>query len=180
MAEIESRSDISTAQYIESVLLNEYRAIAHDHHFTSFILLTLAIEFLGSCLDPKHDWVNDRKAFEHFELALHELFPQKYRSYVGKDKALDLKVLFRGKLVHLHRPVYLEGVGGLMLTQKSGAGEHSHLDIVEVEGKTQLVFIAEDFFSDFESACRKLLASTDPTVMQRLKQKHFAILTVNE
>jgi hypothetical protein len=157
---------VTVREFINRVFLNEYkRLVSEGFHYISFALVALGIEFLGSCLDP-HDFARTRLSKKRFTNAIQELFPQKYHPH---SQALfeDL----RSGFAHQFRP-------GLrfVLTHR----QESKLENTQHLGHfgSATVLISEDFYADFEEACRKVVEMIDKGTLTHPKlSKHFLTTT---
>ena len=138
---------ITPKHFINHVLMNEIEDIVNNHTYLSFTLIAVGIEFIGKCnLIGQNDWnnINASKAFNKGVELLTEV-DERY----GK---IDLKDELRNGLAHTFLPkskVVLSGI-------KSGE-QHFGLDS---QGKT--ILVAETFFMDFATICRKTIEKEFP------------------
>ncbi len=134
-------------EFINHVLINEYKDIVDRHAYLSFTLIAIGIEFLGKCmLTSKQDWNN---------ISPDTAFKEGMKLLVdadGRYSALDLKDELRNGLAHTLLP-------------------KSKIDLCEVKNGEQhfgtnkygqTILLAEIFYRDFVIACKKVLDTTFP------------------
>lgn len=153
---------MTTEQFIRQLFLNEMEKIVytHRHHYLSFGLVSQGIEFLGACLDDKHEFIYDGKdtreyAGKRFRNAIEILFPKNYRPYAIKGKEHDLYDNLRNGMTHMVTPKPYVGLTHRQEAKHFGTEHLKLYDTVDGNGKTykQLILIAEDYYNDFETAC---------------------------
>lgn len=145
---------LTVRESIEAIFLRELKSLIYNHKdsaYIKFINLAIGIEYLGACLD-NHDFLKEGVSQERFDCALKKLFPNKYLKFSKSDNEFYLYQNFRCSFVHQLRP------GKNVVV--------THREESKIEGTTHLictnsgylVLVLEDFFDDFESACKKLFA----------------------
>jgi hypothetical protein len=139
-------------QFIEITFLSQYKQIVYEQefHYISFALVCIGIEFLGKCLDSQHDWHEERLSRVHFEQAIKNLMPQ-YEPYTV--------VLYRNL-----RSGFAHGLlpgPEVALTHRAESQQYGtkHLQAFR---NTGITLIIEDFYDDFENACKHVLSATFP------------------
>lgn len=139
-------------QFIEITFLNQYRSIVYDqgYHYIGFALVCIGIEFLGKCLDSQCTWHQENLSAAHFKNAIDRLMPA-YAPY----KSLLYKQLRSGFAHGL-----LPGADiGLTHRRESVEYGTKHLQ----KHGSAVTLVIEDFYDDFEKACRALLNMTFPS-----------------
>jgi hypothetical protein len=134
-------------EFIQEVLIDEYKDIVDRHTYIAFSLIAIGIEFLGKCMLTQYqDWHNipADKAFNR-GLDLMILDNITYGT-------LNLKDELRNGFVHTLSPKL-----NIALSEvRHGALHFSTTN----EGKTILVI--EIFYRDFVIACKRVLAENFP------------------
>ena len=132
--------------YIKNNLLGEVEKLqASGFHYVSFIIISQAIEILGSFLDSKPIRAQ-RQSRRRYRLAINNLFASKYKR-INRDDWLYDKL--RNHLTHSFIPS-----SWIILSSRKSSEGRAHLE--SVEGK--IVFVSEDFFEDFKKACNKIIS----------------------
>jgi hypothetical protein len=157
---------MTVREFITEVFLNEYkRLVTAGFHYISFALVALGIEYLGACLDP-YDFGEKHLSEARFTNAMQTLFAQEYHQH---RRALyeDL----RSGFAHQFRP----GLRFSLTHREESKREHTqHLGPFD---KTT-VLVAEDFYADFEEACRKVINMLDKGTLTHPKfSKRFLKIT---
>lgn len=149
--------------FISGVLIDEIGNISKSNPYLSFILISIAIEFLGKCIDDTVNNWDEGGSEKLFNLAIGRLMP-KYRPY-------NLYKLLRCGLAH-----HLAPQPGLDLSQaKNGK---SHLSVL-LDGT--LVLNIEDFYEDFKVACQNVISNIDESVYKNKKMYNpFLVDLVNK
>lgn len=126
-------------EFIQNVIISEYRDIVFRHPYLSFALLVIGIEFLGKCMLTNHKtWqIKPDKAFKRGVTLLSDID--------CRYSEIDLKELRNG-FAHtlIPKEVVLSEI-------KNG---DIHFDN-NSQGKT--ILVAEIFFRDFIIACNKVI-----------------------
>jgi hypothetical protein len=71
--------------------------------YVKFVLLSVAVEFLGACLDS-HEFHDEKQSQERFNNAL-KLFPKKYHKFAKKDSKINLFKELRCGMIHKLSPL---------------------------------------------------------------------------
>ena len=150
---------MNVKEFINSVLVGEFKSIQQEsgHHYLSFGLIAQGIEFLGACLD-NYDFFKENESRTRFNLAISELFPIKYHSYIGtKGTPYNLFDNLRCGILHtlVPKPV-LELIQEI---EKKDFGEH--LEIKEIRNRPRLILISQELMKDFENACNDIIYKID-------------------
>jgi hypothetical protein len=137
---------LSSKQFIQSVLIRELRAIVYEHkfHYLAFGLICSGVEFIGKADDQDATWNTYKRNGYYFKRGLSLLGPVYHKN---KD------VLYEGlRCSFAHGLIPGKSIG---LTHRAEALKHktTHMTMY----KSGLVVIVEDFFDDFEAACKTLL-----------------------
>jgi len=145
--------------FIEKVLIEEIGKITITNAYLSFVLIAIAIEFLGKCInDSLNNW-NEGKSEELFKNAIKGLMP-KYQPYC-------LYQLLRCGLAH-----YLAPQKGLDLSElKNGT-----INLSTTPDGT-LVLNIEDFYYDFKCACEKVIDGIDKKLYKNQKMYRSFLIT---
>lgn len=145
---------MTVKEFIDQVFLNEYKKIVRrGFHYISFALVALGTEFLGACLDP-YDFAERGLSEKRFIQAMRELFPQQYQQHC---KALydDLRCGF----AHMLRPGRRFALTGRAESKRE---KTKHLcPFCREPFPDATVLVAEQFYFDFEQACRKVISRID-------------------
>lgn len=136
--------------FIKAVLIDELGTMIKEHPYISFIIMGIGIEFLGKCIDTKlNDWTESGRSRSDFENSIRSIPSlRKYETYLT---TYDLYGSFRCGLAHAIAPK-------IKITLSSN-DQMGHL--VETDGRLNLK--AEDFYTDFKSACEHVISITYPT-----------------
>lgn len=159
-------------EFIRGVLITEIGDIVDRHKYLSFGVISQGIELLGACLD-EHEF-DCRKygiSSERFNLALKELFPEKYHEFgFSADRQKSLYSNLRCGL--LHNLVPKRGIG---LTEEKSTPAHLHLNIgTSEDGNRRYLLVAEELFRDFVNACEKMIQLIDSK--QIIERKEVKLL----
>ena len=146
--------------FIQKVLINNIGDISYKYHYISFLLIANGIEFLGKCLDEKHEFNHYEKGLprKHFNNAIEELMP-KYNSI---NKKYDLYSTLRNGFSHMISPK-----AGIWLSQRKNTNNYN----LE-EHDEGLILKAEDFYDDFKIACEEIINRIET---KRLKHEKMDI-----
>jgi hypothetical protein len=129
-------------EFIQEVLIDEFKDIVERHPYIAFSLIAIGIEFLGKCiLTQFQDWhnINAERAFNR-GLSLMVLEDKRY----GK---LNLRIELRNGFAHTLAPK-----SKIALSEV----KHGAIHFSEAGGRTILVI--ETFYQDFVSACKSVIA----------------------
>ena len=142
--------------FIQRVLIDEFKEIQQEERYLHilFTLICQGIEFLGACLDSDAFSCKGLNA-PRFRRAIYDLFPGTYHPFnQGSGRPFDLYENLRCTLFQ----VVLPGAR-LELIQRSEKPRlnANHLNIKEIRGSDRLVLVLEDFFDDFEKACKEIM-----------------------
>lgn len=129
--------------FIEKVLIEEIGEVVSRHHYLSFALIAIGLEFLGKCMLTEYaTWdIKPKKAYDK-GVSLLESIDSRYSS-------VDLRKELRNGFAHTLVPK-----SGIILGQKKDSEEHLSV----FQGKT--VLIVEDFYADFVEASHLVLDTT--------------------
>ncbi len=141
----------SPKSFISDVLIVEIGNISNTHHYLCFVLISVAIEFLGKCIDDSVNNWNEGGSEKLFNLAIEKLMP-KYRPY-------NLYKLLRCGLAH-----HLAPQSGLNLSQKKDGDIH-----LSVLSDGSLTLNIEDFYEDFKIACQNVINNIDKNLYKNNK-----------
>ncbi|MGD0858313.1 MAG: hypothetical protein ABR912_03235 [Terracidiphilus sp.] len=132
--------------FIKITFLEQYREIvyAHKFHYISFALICIGIEFLGKCLDQPNGWHDKGRSKEHFENAINELMP--------KYSACSSKLYKQLRSGFAHGLLPGTDIG---LTHRDESVQYGTHNLGEHNGN--LILVVEEFYDDFELACREIL-----------------------
>lgn len=141
-------------QFIQQIFIDQLGLLVERHHYISFMVMSIGIEFLGKCLDTgSPNWNQNssgRGDREIFESAITQLDSfVRYREYLESHK---LYGSLRCGLVHSASPKN-------RITLSSG-DEKPHLS---VSNDGTLNFKCELFFEDFKTACQEVINRDFPT-----------------
>ncbi|MCK4825612.1 hypothetical protein KA005_58225 [bacterium] len=155
---------MNIVEFIEHVLIREFKDITDRHKYLSFGVISQGIELLGSCLD-KHDFDCDGKAGERVDLVLNELFPDEYKDFANrKDLKKSIYKNIRCGFLHYGLPKGTFAVGELINLKRELHLKESKLK----DGSERYVLIAEVFYEDFRDACTKLIKMIENgSIMER-------------
>jgi hypothetical protein len=135
--------------FIQSVLIDELGTMINSHPYISFIIMGIGIEFLGKAIDTSlNDW-NVRGRSQHdFENAIKTIPALKrYEPYLATYTLYDS---LRCGLAHSIAPK-----NKVTLSSKE---EQAHL----VKSAGQINLKVEDFYQDFELACKHVINQPYP------------------
>lgn len=135
--------------FIKAVLIDELGTMIKEHPYISFIIMGIGIEFLGKCIDTKlNDWNVSGRSGPDFENSIKSIPSlKKYEIYLTTH---ELYGSFRCGLAHAIAPK-------IKITLSSN-DQMGHL--IEVDGRLNLK--AEDFYTDFKSACEHVISIAYP------------------
>jgi hypothetical protein len=148
---------MTTKEFINQVFLNEYeRIVRQEFYYISFALVGTGIEFLGACLDP-YDLSQNSLSRARFTNAVETLFAERYHQHS--------KLLYescRCGFAHQMRPG-----PRLWLTHREESRREGTEHLGPFKGGT--VLVAEDFYSDFRTACTRVVEMIDKGVLSHSK-----------
>lgn len=143
---------VTLKDFIKITLIKEIKEIQQKYHYLSFGLISQGIEFLGCCLDS-NSYFTERKSELRFRNAIKNLFPSKYQPFNIKKGRFDLYRDLRCGISH----VCLPKTNIELIQRKEIPIFGKHLEIKKVRNKEMLILVSEDFYSDFETACNKII-----------------------
>ncbi len=138
--------------FIETTFLDEYRKIiyTHKYYYIGFALVCIGIESVGKCLDPTvQDWQKRGHSKAHFINAIEQTMPR----YMPHSKLLYEEL--RSGFAHGLLPGPQVG-----LTHRDESIKYGTEHLSEHHGVVTVVI--EDFYDDFEVACRHVLKRQFP------------------
>lgn len=153
--------------------INKYsqdiKAIHNNHPYIAFGLICAGIEFLGKCLDENHNFDDYKKGLtsRQFNNAIVTLMP-KYKTINQKFK---LYQTLRNSFLHALLPK-----GEIWLREKGNTTD-KHLAVKKIHGKDRLVIIIQDFYSDFDDACRQVVKKINDGDLKHPKIKKALLVT---
>lgn len=129
-------------EFINHVLINEYKDIVDRHKYLSFTLIAIGIEFLGKCLlTSEQDW-NKIKSEKAFNKGMELLI-----NIDNRYKSLDLKDELRNGLAHTLLPK-----SKIDLCEVKSGNQH-----FGINKSGQTILLAEVFYHDFVIACQNVI-----------------------
>lgn len=154
---MDSNKKLEEKEFIEKMILAEVlRLQQQGFYYLSFFVLSQAIEFLGSFLDKK-PFRAKHQSKQRFGNAISTLFPAKYQRLNYNGWLYDK---LRNHLAHSFIPS-----SWIVFTSKNENSSAVHLS--RFENKT--VFVAEDFYVDFEKACQQLFKMIESGIIKPKK-----------
>jgi len=142
-------------KFIRKVLITEIGDIVDRHKYLSFGVVSQGIELLGACLD-EHEFIYGKTGISRprFDLALSELFPEKYRVFwEGAEPEMSLYKNIRCGMLHSVLPK-----NPFMLGQAKSDGRENHLKQRKAtDGSIRYMVIAEEYYEDFRCACYQMI-----------------------
>lgn len=137
------------------MLITEIGDIVDRHKYLSFGVISQGIELLGACLDENEfDCRKYGISSKRFNLALKELFPEKYHEFgFSADRQKSLYSNLRCGLLHNLVPKR-----GIALTEEKSTPAYLHLNIgTSEDGNQRYLLVAEELYRDFVDACKILV-----------------------
>lgn len=132
--------------------------------FIKFLPIAVCIEYLGACFDSKPFDCSDRGISEkRFNIALEELFPNKYRGFNKNRKVHYLYSSFRCAMIHQLRPT-----GGIIFTTRLEASKDNRVHL-QINEKGLLSLVLEDFYDDLLLAATRLIEKFENGTLLNLK-----------
>lgn len=153
---------LKTKDFVKAVLIDELGTMIDPHPYLSFDVMATGIEFLGKCIKADLDEWNPKTipSKTSFNDAINSIPSlQKYAPLLNSH---DLYDSLRCGLAHTIAPK-------IKITLSS-KGEMGHM--VEVNGRINLK--AEDFYSDFKSACEYVI-NIDYPINNKMNQDFLTI-----
>lgn len=127
----------SGKEFIREYLIDKIEKLKDSEPYIAFLMMSIGIEFLGKCLNDKHDWDVSNMSESDFNLAIGRLKSlKKYRSW-------DLYHKLRCGLAHT-------------MMVKSG------LEIKDKGASTSTCVSCEEFYNDFKAACEEVMNMSLP------------------
>jgi hypothetical protein len=151
--DIKVQANLSVKQSVDLILLKELHSLVYHHKgsaYIKFINIAIGIEFLGACLD-QHPFAEFGESENRFNKALKKLFPTNYRRFANEQSENYFFREFRGPFIHQLRPGK-----NIVVTHRDESAIEGTKHLVKTESGF-LVLVLEDFFDDFEKACKNLL-----------------------
>ena len=133
--------------FIETTFLGQYKKIIYTdkYYYIGFALVCIGIEFVGKCLDTtEQDWQKSGHSQEHFNDAIEHTMPR----YKPHSKLLFAEL--RCGFAHGLLPGPQLG-----LTHRDESVKYGTTHLSEHHGAVTVVI--ENFYDDFETACRDVL-----------------------
>jgi len=147
--------------FIKNNLVDEFKTIqqTESHHYLSFGLISLGIEFIGACLDEKNGFFTEGKSDERFRKAVSDLFPASYQNYNIKKDKFDLYKNLRCGLLHIFVPG--PNIELIQESERVLFGNCNHLEIKKIRGNDRLILVSQEFFKDYENACNSIISKIE-------------------
>ena len=143
------KKNVTVKEFIQDYLVKQIGEIKDEHPYLAFVLIAVALEFLGKCMN-NHRWNDTKHPKSDFETPLKYMNP--------RYGAMDLYHNLRCNLAHTMR------IWGITLSDTSG--------------KVNADLSVNDFFRDFEDICNKLVngGSSVPQLSQeKLNEVFFEV-----
>lgn len=167
---------ILTVSECVRLFISDLHEVIYEHpgsKMIKFIYLAVGIEYLGACLDG-HDFLKEGESENRFNKALKKLFPNKYHLFAKADAKINLFKQFRCAFVHQLRPGQ-----GIAVTHRDESKEQGTTHLKKTS-EGMLILVLEDFFDDFERACKELIRLDQlgklPT--KKLKQNYLRVFDI--
>ena len=155
---MKSKNELAAKDFIQKVFIEEIgKMIDQGFYQFSFVLMSQALETLGSFLDSKPLKAKDQSKLR-FSHAINRLMPNKYSKFNDKHAFYDQ---LRASLAHTFttsRQIILTSKSNIELGKK-------HLE----NSDNKLVLVVEDFYSDFKKACSRLFEGMDRGIISEKK-----------
>jgi hypothetical protein len=136
-------------EFVNQVLIKEMGEITHTHQYLSFGLISQGIELLGACFD-QYEFHEKYHSADRFNEGM-KLFDQKYHNFANNNAKENLYSNLRCGMLHVILPT-----SEFALSQR-GYGYSNLQKAILSDGSYRYVLIAEDFYDDFNLACRELI-----------------------
>ena len=138
------------SEFINGTLIGTYKELSkiNGYSYITFSLIFSGIELLGKCLDDTHDFEH-RNPSGHFDDGL-KLFDSKYHS-------LQLYEFCRCGFAHCVKPTKDSLI---VLSQRTNIDindRYKYPNLCSIEESDKKVLFIEDFYTDFEIVCNKVL-----------------------
>jgi len=151
-------NELTSKDFIQKIFIEEIgKMIDQEFYQFAFVLMSQALETLGSFLDTKPLKAKDQSKLR-FSHAVNRLMPNKYSRFNDKHALYDQ---LRASLAHTFttsRQIILTSKSNKELGKK-------HLE----ESNERLVLVAEDFYKDFKKACNRLLEGMKKGIISEKK-----------
>jgi hypothetical protein len=147
---------------------NTVRDLSKSHAYISFSLICSGIEFLGKCLDETRDFntFGAEIGRTQFDNAITQLMP-KYQHLQG---TYNLYTNMRNGMVHSLIP------SKKYWLRESHNTNYKHLSEQQIQGRKRIVFIIDEFYKDFETACNEVIRRIRTNAFYHAKmQKPFMV-----
>tara|TARA_B100001094_G_C17886354_1_gene649391 strand:+ start:213 stop:788 length:576 start_codon:yes stop_codon:yes gene_type:complete len=131
-------------EIIKGVILgNMNDIIDNDNHYFSFVLIPIAIDFLGKCISDDKTFTKNENGSADFDRCIKDLMPSGY-------KDTDLHNKLRNGMLNMLKPK--DGVG---LTHAKEAEEFGlkHLEVKDDD----IVLVVEELWEDVKKAANKVI-----------------------
>lgn len=151
-------------EFIETVFVQQLDDVTTKYPYMSFAIIATGIEFLGKCLDKNAShWNVQRRSKKNFEAAINQLNAlEPYRKFLTSHQLWDsLRNGFSHSFVPKH-PVTL-----------TSGDQGGHLMLHSNDRRINLR--CEDFYSDFQSACREVLNMEFPDNEDKMNKELLAV-----
>ena len=142
-------------EFINHVLIEEIRKIQQEeqHAYLSFGLISQGIELLGSLID-KDEFHEHGLSKKRFNAALINFFSTDYKKYANNSGDFNLYENLRCGMLHVVIPQNKLTLGERKIDQD----KYKHLEKYrDPDGNEKLVLMAEDFYEDFQCACKRVI-----------------------
>ena len=168
--------ELSVKEFIEIVLMRDIRRMVYECklHYLSFSVISQGIEFLGACLDELK-WDDPDQSEKRFNKALKKLFQNKYQRHSTRANEQYLYKGLRCGLIHMMRP---QNKVFLTHREESKRDGTSHLK----KHNDKLILVLEDFYDDFERACKDVIAKIDAGKItnKKVQKSYLRILDMSQ
>ena len=150
--------ELSSKQFIQKVFIEETgKMIDHGLYHHSFVIMSQALETLGSFLDSKPLKARDQSKLR-FSRAINRLMPVKYAKLNDNHSLYDQ---LRASLAH----TFTSSKHILLTSRTNMELGKKHLEKMD----EKLILVAEDFYVDFKKACFRLIEGMEKGIISEKK-----------
>jgi hypothetical protein len=150
--------EMSSKEFIQKVFIDQTEKLVHQgfYHF-AFVIMSQALETLGSFLDPKPLKARDQSKLR-FSHAINKLMPLNYAQLNNNHLLYDQ---LRASLAHT-----FTSSRQIILSSKINP-EFGKKHLQKQDDK--LILVAEDFYEDFKKACLRLINGMEKGIVAEKK-----------
>jgi hypothetical protein len=167
------KTNLPIEEFVKRVFLHDLRGMIYEARlqYLAFGIIAVGIAFLGACMDA-YPFNESGHSPERFDRGVQDFLSTsdaRYRQYNDVTSPYRLYKHLRCGMAHVMRPQ-----GKVLFTSRDESTQDGtkHLEIIN----DQLLFVCEDFYDHFASACQ-LLVDRLPSLKSSKLERPYLVIT---